>query len=51
VSVLFSAIMVLVGAAMVIRTAFAGGGVLALGYVLGILLIVAGTLRFYLSRY
>jgi hypothetical protein len=49
-SVLFSAIMVLLGAAIVIRTFFLGGGALAFGYVAGVLLILAGTLRFFLSR-
>jgi hypothetical protein len=48
--VLLSAIMVLLGAAIVIRTFFLGGGALALGYVVGFLLILVGSLRFYLSR-
>jgi hypothetical protein len=49
--VALSAIMVLLGLAVLIRTALAGGGVLALGYVLGVLLILAGSLRLYLARH
>lgn len=45
-----SALMVVLGVAVLIRTAVAGGDVLALGYVLGVLLILAGGLRLYLSR-
>jgi hypothetical protein len=43
--------MVVLGLAVLVRTAVAGGGVLALGYVLGVLLILAGALRLYLSRH
>lgn len=46
----FSAILILLGAAMVVRTAVAGGGLLALGYVFGVLLLLVGALRLYLSR-
>lgn len=46
----FSAILVLLGAAMIVRTAVAGGGLLALGYVFGGLLVLVGALRLYLSR-
>jgi uncharacterized membrane protein len=42
--------MVVLGVAVIVRTAVAGGGVLALGYVLGALLVLAGALRMYLSR-
>jgi uncharacterized membrane protein len=48
--VALSALMVLLGVAVLIRTAVAGGDVLALGYALGALLILAGSLRLYLSR-
>ena len=45
-----SGLLIVLGIAVFVRTAVAGGGVLALGYLLGILLVVAGTLRVYLSR-
>ena len=45
-----STILVVLGAAMIVRTAFAGGGPLAFGYVVGALLVVVGALRLYLSR-
>lgn len=48
--VVLSALMVVLGIAVLIRTAVAGGGVLALGYVVGTLLVLAGVLRLYLSR-
>jgi hypothetical protein len=44
-----SALLVLLGVAVFVRTAIAGGGVLALGYVVGVLLVLAGGLRLYLS--
>jgi hypothetical protein len=44
-----SGFVIVLGVAVIVRTAVAGGGVLALGYLLGILLVVAGTLRLYLS--
>jgi hypothetical protein len=47
---ILSAILVVLGVAVVVRTAVAGGGFLALGYVLGVLLVLAGGLRLYLSR-
>jgi hypothetical protein len=43
--------MVVLGLSVLVRTALAGGGVLALGYVLGALLVLAGALRLYLSRH
>jgi hypothetical protein len=46
----FSAVLVVLGAALIVRTAVAGGGLLAVGYVLGVLLVLAGALRLYLSR-
>jgi hypothetical protein len=44
-----SGLLIVLGIAVFVRTAVAGGGVLALGYVLGVLLILAGALRLYLS--
>jgi hypothetical protein len=44
----FSAIFVALGAALLIRTAAAGGGVV--GYLLGALFIVLGVARFTLER-
>jgi hypothetical protein len=44
-----SVLLIALGAAVFVRTAIAGGGVLALGYVLGVLLVLAGALRLYLS--
>jgi hypothetical protein len=44
----FSALFVAIGAALLVRTASAGGGVV--GYVLGALFIVLGVARFTLER-
>ena len=44
-----SALLIVLGLAVFARTALAGGGVLALGYVVGVLLVLAGALRLYLS--
>jgi hypothetical protein len=44
-----SGVLIVLGVAVVVRTALAGGGALALGYLLGVLLVVAGALRLYLS--
>ncbi len=44
----FSALFVAIGAALLVRTAAAGGGVV--GYVLGALFIVLGVARFSLER-
>jgi len=44
----FAAIFVAIGAALLVRTAGAGGGVV--GYVLGALFIVLGVARFTLER-
>jgi hypothetical protein len=46
---ILSALLIVLGLAVFVRTAVAGGGVLALGYVLGVLLVLAGALRLYLS--
>jgi hypothetical protein len=48
---ILSGLMLVLGVAVIVRTAVAGGGVLALGYVLGALLVLAGALRLYLSRH
>jgi hypothetical protein len=47
---ILSAVLVVLGVAVFVRTAVAGGGFLALGYVLGVLLVLAGAMRLYLSR-
>jgi hypothetical protein len=47
---LLSAILFLIGVAMVVSTIARGGGVLALGVVLGIGLAVLGAGRFWLAR-
>ena len=44
----FAGIFVAIGAALLVRTAMAGGGVV--GYVLGALFIVLGVARFTLER-
>jgi hypothetical protein len=46
--VVFSVLFVLIGAALLVRTAAAGGGVV--GYVLGALFIVLGVARFTIER-
>ncbi len=49
-TVVLSIVMVLLGVAMVVRTLAAGGGPLAVGFLLGILFVAGGAGRFYLSR-
>jgi hypothetical protein len=46
---ILSTLLIVLGLAVFVRTAVAGGGVLAFGYVLGVLLVLAGALRLYLS--
>jgi hypothetical protein len=46
---ILSMLLVVLGVAVFLRTAVAGGGVLALGYLIGVLLVLAGALRLYLS--
>jgi hypothetical protein len=46
---ILSALLIVLGVAVIVRTALAGGGALALGYVFGVLLAGAGALRLYLS--
>jgi hypothetical protein len=46
---ILSGLLIFLGVAIVVRTALAGGGALALGYLVGVLLAGAGALRLYLS--
>ena len=45
-----SALMVLIGIAIVVRTLAEGGGALALGIILGVLFMAAGAGRLYAER-
>jgi hypothetical protein len=47
---LMSVLMVIVGVALIARTIAAGGGALASGILLGVLFLLAGAGRLYLSR-
>ncbi len=47
---LLSLAMVVLGALLVVRTLLAGGGLLAVGVLLGALLVAAGAGRLYLER-
>ena len=44
-----SVAMILIGVALIVRTALAGGGALATGLVLGVLFVLAGAARLYLQ--
>jgi hypothetical protein len=46
---ILSIAMIVIGAALVVRTLVAGGGALATGLVLGILFMLAGAARLYLQ--
>ena len=46
----FSVVLVLLGVAMIVRALTGGGGALAIGVVLGILFVLAGSGRIYLAR-
>jgi hypothetical protein len=48
-TLVLSAAMVVIGIAMLARTLGAGGGPIALGTVLGLLFVAAGTGRFYFT--
>lgn len=48
-TLLLSAAMVVIGLAMLVRTLGAGGGPLALGFVLGLLFVAAGAGRLYFT--
>jgi hypothetical protein len=45
-----SALMVVIGVAIIVRTVAAGGGPLALGLLLGLLFVAAGAGRLYAER-
>ena len=45
-----SALMVVIGVAIIVRTLAAGGGALALGLLLGVLFVAAGAGRLYAER-
>jgi hypothetical protein len=45
-----SALMVVIGLAIVVRTLVEGGGALAIGLLMGILLVAAGVGRIYVER-
>jgi hypothetical protein len=47
---LMSVLMVVIGVALIVRTITAGGGALAIGLLLGILFLLAGAGRLYVSR-
>jgi hypothetical protein len=48
VTTLMSILMIVIGVALLVRTAVAGGGALATGVVLGLLFVLAGAGRLYL---
>lgn len=50
-TLLLSALMIVIGVAMIVRTVAAGGGAIALGLLLGILFIAAGAGRLYVERH
>jgi hypothetical protein len=45
-----SAVIVLIGVALLVSTLARGGGPLAIGVLLGVLFVLAGAGRFYLAR-
>jgi hypothetical protein len=47
---LLSALMIVIGVAMIVRTLAAGGGAVALGLLLGVLFVAAGAGRLYAER-
>jgi hypothetical protein len=47
---LLSALMILIGVAMIVRTVAGGGGPVALGLLLGVLFVAAGAGRLYAER-
>lgn len=46
----FSVVLMLLGVAMIVRALAGGGGALAFGVVLGVLFVLAGAGRIYISR-
>jgi hypothetical protein len=49
-TIVLSALMVVIGVAIIVRTVAAGGGALALGLLLGLLFVAAGAGRLYAER-
>jgi hypothetical protein len=49
-TLLLSAVMAVIGVVLLVRTFAAGGGVLSLGVILGVLFLAAGAGRFALAR-
>ena len=49
-TIVLSALMVVIGIAIIVRTVAAGGGALALGLLLGLLFVAAGAGRLYAER-
>ncbi len=47
---LLSALMILIGVGMIVRTVAGGGGPIALGLLLGVLFVAAGAGRLYAER-
>ncbi len=47
---IFSAALIVIGIALLVRTLAAGGGALAIGVILGILFVAAGAGRLWVSR-
>jgi len=50
ITLVLSSLMVLIGAAMIVRALAGGGGPLAVGIVLGLLFVAAGAGRLYAER-
>ena len=49
-TIVLSALMVVIGVAIIVRTVASGGGALALGLLLGLLFVAAGAGRLYAER-
>jgi hypothetical protein len=49
-TLLFSALMVIIGVAMIVQAIAGGGGPLAVGVILGLLFVAAGAGRLYAER-
>jgi hypothetical protein len=49
-TLVLSALMIVIGVAMVVRTVAGGGGPIALGLLLGLLFVAAGVGRLYVER-
>ena len=46
----FSALMVIIGAGLIIRTLILGGGIFAIGVIMGLLFVAAGCGRLWVAR-